>query len=207
MMPDARPDADDARGDAPCRCGWVGQTPIYISYHDQEWGVPVWDDQKLFEHLLLDGFQAGLSWITILKKRDGYRAALDGFDPLVMANYGEGKLAELMQNAGIVRNRLKLEAAVQNARAYLELQSAEGSFSQYLWAFVDGAPLQNTWRSLAEVPTETAASRAMSRDLKKRGFKFVGPTICYAFMQASGLVNDHTTDCFRHAELQQASRG
>ena len=185
----------------PNRCAWVGQDDLYIEYHDCEWGVPVYDDELLFQHLLLDGFQAGLSWITILKKRENYRAAFDNFAPRRMAAYDDQKITALMQNAGIVRNRLKIQAAIQNAKAFLDLQATEGSFSTYLWNFVGGKPIQNTWLTLADVPTETPESRSMSKDLKKRGFKFVGPTICYAFMQATGLVNDHTTDCFRHSEL------
>lgn len=185
----------------PNRCAWVGQDDLYIEYHDCEWGVPVYDDELLFQHLLLDGFQAGLSWITILKKRENYRAAFDNFAPQRMAAYDDQKITALMQNAGIVRNRLKIQAAIQNAKAFLDLQATEGSFSTYLWNFVGGKPIQNTWLTLADVPTETPESRSMSKDLKKRGFKFVGPTICYAFMQATGLVNDHTTDCFRHSEL------
>ena len=185
----------------PNRCAWVGQDNLYIEYHDCEWGVPVYDDELLFQHLLLDGFQAGLSWITILKKRENYRAAFDNFAPQRMAAYDDQKITALMQNAGIVRNRLKIQAAIQNAKAFLDLQATEGSFSTYLWNFVGGKPIQNTWLTLADVPTETPESRSMSKDLKKRGFKFVGPTICYAFMQATGLVNDHTTDCFRHSEL------
>lgn len=186
---------------SPHRCAWVGQDELYIQYHDCEWGIPVRDDELLFQHLLLDGFQAGLSWITILKKRENYRVAFDNFNPQLMAAYGDQKIAELMQNAGIVRNRLKIQAAVKNAEAFLKLQAREGSFTTYLWDFVGGQPIQNTWATLADVPTETPESRAMSKDLKQRGFKFVGPTICYAFMQATGLVNDHTTDCFRHQEL------
>ncbi|MEO0533165.1 MAG: DNA-3-methyladenine glycosylase I [Cyanobacteria bacterium P01_A01_bin.123] len=186
---------------SPHRCAWVGQDELYIQYHDCEWGIPVRDDELLFQHLLLDGFQAGLSWITILKKRENYRVAFDNFNPQLMAAYGDQKIAALMQNAGIVRNRLKIQAAVKNAEAFLELQAREGSFATYLWGFVGGQPIQNTWATLADVPTETPESRAMSKDLKQRGFKFVGPTICYAFMQATGLVNDHTTDCFRHQEL------
>ncbi|MEO0827541.1 MAG: DNA-3-methyladenine glycosylase I [Cyanobacteria bacterium J06635_15] len=186
---------------SPHRCAWVGQDELYIQYHDCEWGVPVYDDELLFQHLLLDGFQAGLSWITILKKRENYRVAFDNFNPQLMAAYGDQKIAALMQNAGIVRNRLKIQAAVKNAEAFLELQAREGSFATYLWDFVGGQPIQNTWATLTDVPTETPESRAMSKDLKQRGFKFVGPTICYAFMQATGLVNDHTTDCFRHQEL------
>ena len=183
------------------RCGWVGTEPIYIDYHDHEWGVPERDPRALWEKLVLDGFQAGLSWITILKKRDGYRRAFDGFDAERIANYDETKVAELLADPGIVRNRLKVAAAIGNARAYLEIRAAQGSFSDFLWDFVDGAPIQNAWRHIGEVPVSTAQSDAMSKELKRRGFKFIGTTICYAFMQAVGMVNDHTVDCFRHAEL------
>jgi DNA-3-methyladenine glycosylase I len=183
------------------RCQWAGTDPLYTTYHDLEWGVPVHDDRTLFEFLILEGAQAGLSWSTILKKRDAYRAAFDGFDPAIVAAYDDGKAAELLANPGIVRNRAKIASAIGNARAFLRVQEEFGSFSAYIWQFVDGRPLQNAWRSLAEVPAETIESRAMSKDLKRRGFNFVGPTICYAFMQAIGMVNDHTVDCFRHAEV------
>lgn len=184
------------------RCAWVDpKSEIYVDYHDQEWGVPEWDDQALFEKLILDGAQAGLSWITILKKRDGYRRAFEGFDAQRMAAYDDNKVAELLADPGIVRNRLKVAAAIGNARAYLEIQAGTGSFAEYLWQFVDGAPIQNAWATIDQVPTSTAQSDAMSRELKRRGFKFVGTTICYAFMQAVGMVNDHTVDCFRHQEL------
>jgi DNA-3-methyladenine glycosylase I len=184
------------------RCAWVGDDPLYQAYHDTEWGVPVRDDRALFEKLLLDGFQAGLSWITILRKRENFQRAFDGFEPAVIAGYGPEKLAALMQDAGIVRNRLKIEGAVKNARGYLEIMAAEpGGFSGFLWGFVGGAPLVNAWPSIKEVPTETAEARAMSKALKARGFTFVGPTICYAFMQAVGMVDDHTTDCFRHKQV------
>ncbi len=185
------------------RCAWVGTEPIYLAYHDEEWGVPVYDDQLLFAKLILDGAQAGLSWITILRKRENYWQAFDNFDPEKIARYDEAKLVELMQNAGIVRNRLKVEAAVKNAKGYLTIMEEHGSFSDFLWQFVDGKPIQNAWQTMAEVPTETAESRAMSKALKKSGFNFVGPTICYAFMQAVGMVNDHTVDCFRYHELRQ----
>lgn len=184
------------------RCEWAGTGPLYIAYHDTEWGVPVHDDQTLFEFLILEGAQAGLSWSTILKKRDNYGRAFDQFDPAIVATYDEAKIAELLQDPGIVRNRLKVNAAVQNARAFLAIQDEFGSFDAYVWRFVDGEPLQNAWKSMSELPAETAESKAMSKDLKKRGFTFVGPTICYAFMQAVGMVNDHTIDCFRHAELK-----
>lgn len=186
------------------RCAWCGTTdPLYIRYHDEEWGVPIYDDQMLFAKLILDGAQAGLSWITILRKRENYWAAFDQFNPEKIARYDEAKIGELLQNPGIVRNRLKVQSAVKNARGYLEIMEKEGSFSEFLWGFVDGRPLQNSWRSLAEVPTETKESQAMSKALKKRGFSFVGPTIVYAFMQAVGLVNDHVVDCFRYAELRR----
>ena len=182
------------------RCKWVGNAPIYIKYHDEEWGVPVYDDRKLFAKLILDGAQAGLSWITILKKRDNYYAAFDNFAPEKMARYDDAKFAELMGNAGIVRNKLKINAAIKNAKGYLTIMEETGSFSAYLWQFVGGKPIQNSWQSLSEMPTESAESRAMSKALKKRGFSFVGPTICYAFMQAVGMLNDHTVTCFRHQE-------
>ena len=182
-----------------CRCAWVpAGDPRYIAYHDEEWGVPEYGDQRLFEMLLLEGAQAGLSWSTILRKREGYRRAFDGFDAEKIARYGPEKIASLLDDPGIVRNRLKVNAAVGNARAYLEIQDELGSFSDYLWQFVDGEPLVNAWTTLSEVPASTAQSDTMSKALKKRGFKFVGSTICYAFMQAVGMVNDHTTDCFRY---------
>jgi DNA-3-methyladenine glycosylase I len=183
------------------RCAWAGSDPLYRDYHDQEWGVPVHDDRLLFEFLVLEGAQAGLSWLTILKKREAYRRAFGGFHPEVVAAYGEADLARLLADAGIVRNRLKLASASANARALLALQGEFGSFDLYLWRFVDGAPLQNAWRSHSEVPATTALSDSLSRDLKRRGFNFVGSTICYAFMQAVGMVNDHTVGCYRWAEL------
>ena len=183
------------------RCGWAGDDPLYIQYHDEEWGVPIYDDQQLFEFLILEGAQAGLSWITILRKREGYRRAFDGFDAEKIARYDEQKVAQLLSDPGIVRNRLKVGAAIGNARAYLDLRQSEGDFSDYIWSFVDGKPIINAWPSMKEVPANTPQSDAMSKALKKRGFKFVGTTICYAFMQAAGLVNDHITPCFRHREL------
>jgi DNA-3-methyladenine glycosylase I len=183
------------------RCAWCGDDPLYIAYHDEEWGVPVYDDRRLFEMLILEGAQAGLSWLTILRKRDGYRRAFAGFAPEQVAAYDEAKLAELLTDPGIVRNRLKVAAAVQNANAFLAAQAEFGSFAGYIWRFVDGRPLQNSWRTLADVPAQTSQSETMSRDLRRRGFKFVGPTICYAFMQAVGMVNDHTVDCFRYQPL------
>ncbi|MEM7367149.1 MAG: DNA-3-methyladenine glycosylase I [Bacteroidota bacterium] len=179
------------------RCSWCLGQDIYIDYHDQEWGVPVHDDQLLFEMLLLEGAQAGLSWITVLKKRENYRKAFDQFDPVAIAGYGDEKKAELLQNSGIIRNRLKINAAVVNARAYLNIMEQPGGFDQFLWQFVDGRPIQNAWKNLEEVPASTTESDRMSKALKKQGFKFVGSTICYAFMQACGMVNDHTTDCWR----------
>jgi len=186
------------------RCQWANvHEPLYTRYHDEEWGVPVRNDNALFERICLEGAQAGLSWWTILRKREHYRAAFDGFDPAVVARYDEAKIAELLANPGIVRNRLKITAAINNAQKFLAVQNAYGSFADYLWGFVDGKTIQNEWRSLAEVPAETEISRKLSKDLTKRGFKFVGPTICYAMMQACGLVNDHVVTCFRHAEIRQ----
>jgi len=184
------------------RCAWAGSDSLYCEYHDAEWGVPVHDDRLLFEFLTLEGAQAGLSWITILRKREGYRRAFAGLHPEIVAGYGESHLLQLMADPGIVRNRLKLSSTFANARAFLSLQEEFGSFDAYLWRFVDGVALQNTWRSHCEIPASTGVSDALSRDLKRRGFRFVGSTICYAFMQAVGMVNDHTTDCFRWAELQ-----
>ena len=183
------------------RCSWAGTDPLYVHYHDHEWGVPLHDERKLFEMLILDGAQAGLSWITILRKRDNYRAAFDGFDPRKMARYGERKAQALLNDPGIVRNRLKIAAAIQNAKMLLTLQEQEGSFDEYLWRYVDGKPIVNARRSIKEIPPRTPLSDAISKDLTRRGFKFVGPTICYAFMQAMGMVNDHTVDCFRYREL------
>jgi DNA-3-methyladenine glycosylase I len=183
------------------RCSWCGADPLYRAYHDQEWGVPLHDDRKLFELLILEGMQAGLSWITILRKRQHFRAAFDQFEAARIARYDAGKLAELLANAAIVRNRLKISAAVQNAKVFLRLQQEYASFDDYIWQFVDGKPIINAWRSLDEVPAKTTAAEAMSKDLKRRGFKFVGPTICYAFMQSAGMVNDHVVECFRYTEL------
>lgn len=183
------------------RCVWAGRDALYHDYHDKEWGVPVHDERTLFEFLTLEGAQAGLSWLTILKKREGYREAFDNFYVARVARYDAGKIAELLQNPAIVRNRLKVNATVINAQQFLAIQEEFGSFDAFIWRFVDGTPLQNNWRALTEVPAITAVSDAMSRELKRRGFKFVGSTICYAMMQATGMVNDHTTDCFRHAQL------
>lgn len=184
------------------RCSWSGSDPLYVRYHDEEWGVPIYDDEMLFAKLILDGAQAGLSWITILRKRENYWAAFDQFDPEKIARYDEAKIAELLQNPGIVRNRLKVQSTVKNARGYLEIMEEKGSFSTFLWNFVDGRPIQNNWRSMAEVPTKTAVSQKISKALKQYGFSFVGPTIVYAYMQAVGLCNDHVVDCFRHAECK-----
>lgn len=183
------------------RCGWVGGEPLFRTYHDREWGVPVHDDRLLFEFLILEGAQAGLSWITILKKREAYRAAFAGFDPKVVAGFDGRKVAQLLADPGIVRNRLKVESAVTNARSFLKVQEEFGSFDAYQWRFVDGRPIRNAWRNIQEVPASTPVSDAMSRDLKRRGFRFVGSTICYAHMQAVGMVNDHTADCFRWREV------
>lgn len=181
------------------RCEWAGSDPLYVDYHDTEWGVPVYDDRRLFEMLCLEGAQAGLAWITILRKRQNYRAAFDQFDPTIVAGYGDDKIATLLADPGIVRNRLKVNAFVRNARAFLAVQAEFGSFAAYIWRFVGGAPIVNQWRSLREIPAQTPEAAAMSKDLKRRGFTFVGPTICYAFMQACGLVNDHVIDCFCYA--------
>jgi DNA-3-methyladenine glycosylase I len=181
------------------RCGWAKE-PINIAYHDQEWGVPVHDDRLLFEFLILEGAQAGLSWITILKKRQNYRRAFDNFDPRKVARYDRRKVRKLLTDPGIVRNRLKIESAVKNAKAFLEVRKEFGSFDRYIWGFVGGKPIRNHWKSLKELPARTQESDAMSKDLVKRGFKFVGSTICYAFMQAVGMVNDHTVECFRYGK-------
>lgn len=183
------------------RCTWCGDDPLYRDYHDREWGVPLHDDRALFEFLILEGAQAGLSWITILRKRENYRVAFDGFDAARIARYGANKIESLLQNPGIVRNRLKVSAAVTNAQKFLEVQDEFGSFDIFLWRFVDGKPKQNTWRSPAEILASTPESDALSKELKRRGFKFVGSTICYALMQATGMVNDHVMDCFRYKEL------
>jgi DNA-3-methyladenine glycosylase I len=183
------------------RCGWVHNDPIEVAYHDQEWGIPLHDDRKHFEFIILDGFQAGLSWITILRKRENFRTAFDHFNPEIVARYGEDKHQQLLQDKGIIRNRLKIHAATTNAQAFLTVQEEFGSFDTYIWQFVDGQTIQNAWPTLTDVPAKTPISDVMSKDLKKRGFKFVGSTICYAYMQAAGMVNDHVVDCFRHGEL------
>jgi DNA-3-methyladenine glycosylase I len=185
----------------PTRCEWCGQDPLYLAYHDREWGVPVHDDRRLFEMLVLEGAQAGLSWMVILRKRENYRRAFAGFDPGQVARFDAPRLQELQRDPGIVRNRLKLEAAVKNARAMLTIQERHGSLDTFLWRYVDGQPRHNRWPSPVSVPALSHESRTMSKDLKKLGCSFVGPTICYAFMQAVGMVNDHTIDCFRHREL------
>ena len=185
------------------RCAWSGSDPLYQAYHDKEWGVPVHDDRRFFEMLILEGAQAGLSWSTILRKRENYRVAFDGFDPEKVSRYSKARVDKLMKNEGIVRNRLKIESTVLNARAFLAVQKEFGSFDRYLWQFVGGKPLMNHWRTTKEIPASTPESDALSKDLKKRGFKFVGTTICYAFMQAVGMVNDHSTDCFRYAHLNK----
>ena len=182
------------------RCPWCGEDPLYVAYHDEEWGVPERDPRALWEKLVLDGFQAGLSWITILRKRDAFRARFEGFEPATLARWGEAEIAGALADPGIVRHRGKIEATIGNARAWLEIEAAEG-FAPFVWSFVDGAPRRNAWISMAEVPAETAESRALSKALKARGFRFCGPTIVYAWMQACGLVNDHVTGCFRHAEV------
>jgi DNA-3-methyladenine glycosylase I len=183
------------------RCEWAGTDPLMVAYHDTEWGVPVHDDRLLFEHLILDGAQAGLSWMTILKKRENYRQAFDQFDARKIAAYDERKLEALLADPGIIRNRQKVTSAISNAAAFLAVQEEFGSFDAYIWGFVGGAPIKNGWHTDGEIPATSPESEAMSKDLKKRGFKFVGPTICYAFMQASGMVNDHVVDCFRYNEV------
>lgn len=186
------------------RCPWCGDDPLYVAYHDHEWGVPVHDDRHLFEALILEGAQAGLSWITILRKRDNYRRAFEGFDPETIVRYGQDDIARLMADPGIVRNRLKINSTVINARAFLDVQNEFGNYDAYLWRFIDGHPVQNAHRTTASTPATSAASDALSKDLSKRGFKFVGSTICYAMMQAVGMVNDHLTSCYRHREVSKA---
>ena len=186
---------------APVRCEWAGSDPLYIAYHDSEWGVPVHDDHRLFEMLILEGAQAGLSWITILRKREAYRRAFAGFDAARVARFTAARVERLLADPGIVRNRLKVEGTVRNARAFLEVQREFGSFDDYIWQFVGGRPTRNAWRTLTQVPARTAESDALSKDLLKRGFKFVGTTIIYAFMQATGMVNDHVTGCFRYDQV------
>ncbi len=188
------------------RCAWSGNDPLYIAYHDEEWGVPVHDDRHLFEMLLLEGAQAGLSWLTILKKRENYRKSFDYFDPEKVAAYSGRDIQRLLANSGIVRNRLKIESAIKNAQGVLKIQEEFGTLASFLWRFIDGIPRQNNWKSMAELPTRTHQSDAMSKELQRRGFNFVGPTICYSFMQAVGMVNDHVVGCFRHAEVQQMAQ-
>jgi DNA-3-methyladenine glycosylase I len=183
------------------RCPWCGEDPEYVAYHDHEWGVPVRDDRTLFEFLILEGAQAGLSWITILRKREAYRAAFDGFDPSRVASYDQAKLEELLANPGIVRNRQKVCAAVGNAQAFLQVQDEVGTFGDYMWSFVDGRPIQNSWTSLDQIPATTPLAESISKNLKQRGFRFIGPTIVYAHMQATGMVNDHLVSCYRHREV------
>lgn len=185
------------------RCGWVGNGPLYIDYHDREWGTPVHDDRLLFEFMLLESAQAGLSWLTILRKRENYRKAFAGFDPEKVASYGPDKIAELLGDPGIVRNRLKIESAINNARRFLEVQQEFGSFDQYIWRFTGGRTITNAWNKLSEAPATSPESDKLSRDLKQRGFKFLGSTICYAHMQATGMVNDHLISCFRYQELNR----
>jgi DNA-3-methyladenine glycosylase I len=185
------------------RCQWCGTDPLYVEYHDQEWGVPVYDDQKLFEFLILEGAQAGLSWLTILKRREGYRKAFANWDTTKVARFDKRKIQSLLKNEGIIRNRLKIESAIRNAKAFIEIQQEFGSFSKYQWQFVGGKPLRNKWKSMKSLPAKTELSDAFSKDLKKRGFNFVGSTIIYAHMQAVGMVNDHTVDCFRYQEIKR----
>ena len=187
------------------RCAWPGEDPVYQRYHDREWGVPLHDDRKLFEFLVLEGAQAGLSWITILKKRPNYRKAFDKFDFKKVAGYKESKIRELLNDAGIVRNKLKIRSAVQNARAFIEVRKEFGTFDNYIWGFVNGKPIQNRWKSMKELPARTELSDLISKDLKKRGFNFVGSTIVYSHMQATGMVNDHMVDCFRHRQVKKLS--
>ena len=183
------------------RCPWAGTDPIYVAYHDSEWGVPLYKDRKLFEFLVLEGAQAGLSWITVLKKREAYRQAFDHFDPEKIVNYNESKTEDLLLNKGIIRNRRKIASAIQNADAFIRVQKEFGSFAEFVWQFVEGKPIKNAWQTIEQIPAQTKISIRMSKELKKRGFGFVGPTICYAFMQAVGMVNDHTVDCFRYNML------
>lgn len=184
------------------RCQWAGSEPVSIRYHDREWGVPLHNDKKLFEFLVLEGAQAGLSWITVLKKRDAYRKAFDNFDFKLVAKYGENKVRQLLDNAGIIRNELKVRSAIRNARAFIQVREEFGTFNKYIWQFVDHTPITNKWRKSGDLPAKTELSDEISKDLKKRGFNFVGSTIVYAHMQATGMVNDHTTDCFRYKEIK-----
>ncbi len=183
------------------RCPWAGNDLVYVLYHDSEWGVPIFDDKTLFEMLILDSFQAGLSWITILKKRENFRKAFDNFDPFKIASYNDKKITELLQNKGIIRNRLKIEAAINNAKCYIDMLEKKNNFADFIWSFVDGKPIINKWENVKQIPTSTIVSDKMSKELKANGFKFVGTTICYAFMQAAGLVNDHLISCFRYTQI------
>ncbi|MDG2176704.1 MAG: DNA-3-methyladenine glycosylase I [Gammaproteobacteria bacterium] len=185
------------------RCTWAGNDPLYQKYHDKEWGVPLHSDKKLFEFLVLEGMQAGLSWITVLKKREAFRKAFDGFDFNKVANYGKPKIKALLNNSDIIRNRLKINATVTNAQAFIRVRKEFGTFNNYIWGFVDHRPLQNSWKSLKQLPAKTELAETISKDLKKRGFSFVGPTIVYSHMQATGMINDHTTDCFRYREVKK----
>lgn len=183
------------------RCAWCGEDPLYVAYHDEEWGVAVTDDARMFEFLILETFQAGLSWITVLKKRENFRKAFDNFDYKKIANYSQTKIDSLLQDAGIIRNKLKIHATISNAKAYMEVQKEFGSFCDYIWGFVDGKPIKNNCKTMKDIPANTPLSDALSKDLKKRGFKFVGSTVVYAHMQATGMINDHVTDCFRYQEV------
>jgi len=184
------------------RCEWAGSEPLYVAYHDNEWGTPVHDERELFEMLILEGAQAGLSWSTILNKRENYRQVFDDFNPSIVVGYDDAKVSALLADPGIVRNRLKVESAIRNAKAFLEVQEEFGSFNTFIWGFVNGEPIINSWKVMSEIPAKTPESEAMNKELKQRGFNFVGPTICYAFMQSIGMVNDHVVDCFRYAELK-----
>jgi DNA-3-methyladenine glycosylase I len=195
------------RAAGPRRCSWCGEDPLYVAYHDEEWGVPVHDDRLLFEFLVLEGAQAGLSWLTILRKREAYREAFSRLDPRAVSRYDGRAVRRLLRNPGIVRNRLKIESAIANARAFLDVQDEFGSFDAYVWRFVEGRPKRNAWRSERQIPAVTPEAEALSRDLRARGFRFVGPTICYAHMQATGMVNDHVVGCFRHADVNRLGRG
>jgi DNA-3-methyladenine glycosylase I len=189
------------------RCTWPGEDPFYVAYHDEEWGVPEYDDRALYEKLILDGFQAGLSWITILRKRENFRRAFDNFEPAKIARYGDAKIAKLLKDEGIIRHRGKIEGAIKSAKLYLDIMEKEpGGFSHFIWKFVDGKPVQNKWTAMKQVPAETPMSQALAKELKKRGFTFCGPTIVYAFAQAVGMVNDHTTECFRHKQCAKLAK-
>ena len=190
----------------PNRCEWCGDDPLYVAYHDDEWGVPVYDDVQHFEHLVLEGMQAGLSWLTVLRKRDNFRRAFAGFEPAKVARFTPARVEKLLTDPGIIRNRMKVEAAVNNAARFSDVQKEFGTFTKYIWGFVDGRPVVNRWKLMGEIPAKTELAERISKDLKRRGFKFVGPTIVYAHLQATGLVNDHVTSCFRHKEVQKLAR-